>query len=354
MKKTIPPLPHKPRFSHPFRRLLWGLLFPFLLTMPFLFSEAVSAHAVSEQAGSAHRPSASGLAARTPAAPQLSGRRLPFEIIRHKVILDVKINDSRPLKIILDSGMSIAGIILFKSELGDELNLEGTEIYRIGGAGQGKQSFAVRAPSQTLSIGDARFEDQPVLILQNDTMSESPNDGVMGNTLFGSHAVRFDFENKIITLMEPGTFVPDPPWEALDMTLNNNGIPFITVSVSVRGEEEIPLHVYIDSASSEALELLARPERKFPLPDDLESYHLGRGLDGDIDGMKGRVAKLRLGSFLLENIPTAFPDVQARSRQDGAEGIICNHALLRFHVVFDFSGGKLYLKPNRSFGEPFD
>lgn len=35
------------------------------------------------------------------------------------------------------------------------------------------------------------------------------------------------------------------------------------------------------------------------------------------------------------------------SRPPEADGIICNNTLMRFHVVFDFSAGKLYLKPNR-------
>ena len=40
-------------------------------------------------------------------------RKIPFEIDRNKVILPVRINDSRPLKIILDSGMLGKGVVLF-------------------------------------------------------------------------------------------------------------------------------------------------------------------------------------------------------------------------------------------------
>lgn len=282
-----------------------------------------------------------------------SAQRIPFEIDRNKVILPVKVNDSRPLKIILDSGMSGPGVILFKKELGDELSLEGAENYRISGAGRGKESYAIRAESQELAVGDVVFSDQPVLILQNDTMSGFPTDGVMGNTIFGKHAVRFDFENKIITLVRTGTFNPDSSWETLDMAINDHGIPFIKAAVSVSGEEETPLLVYIDSASSEALELLVRPDQKFTLPGNLEMRYLGRGLSGDISGQFGRVAVLRLGSFVLKDVPTAFPKADVRSRQPGADGIICNNTLLRFHVVFDISAEKLYLKPNSLFGKSF-
>lgn len=282
-----------------------------------------------------------------------SARKIPFEIDRSKVILPLRINESRPLKVILDSGMPGRGVLLFKKELGEELNLRGGENYQIRGAGRGIRSSVIRVDSQLLSIGDVEFSNQTVMILQSDTMGGFSTDGVIGNSIFGPHAVRFDFEDKMISLMAPGSFRPDGSWEALDMTFNDHGIPFIQAGVSVSGEKEIPLHVYIDSASGEALELLVRPEQKFALPEDVESRYLGRGLSGDISGLFGQVARLRLGSFVLENVPTAFPQAAVRSRQPGADGIVCNGALLRFHVVFDFSKEKLYLKPNDLFNTSF-
>jgi hypothetical protein len=281
-----------------------------------------------------------------------SPQKIPFEIDRSKVILSVRINDSRPLRIILDSGMPGRGILLFKKELGEELNLRSAEIYRIRGAGRGSRSSVMRVASQNLSIGDVGFSNQAVMVLQSDTMSGFSTDGVIGNSIFGPHAVRFDFEDKIITLMESGSFRPDSSWEFLDMTFNDHGIPFIKAAVSVSGENEIPLQVYIDSASGEALELLVRPGQRFILPEDLETRYLGRGLSGDISGLFGQVTRLRLGSFVLENVPTAFPQADVRSRQPGADGILCNGTLMRFHVVFDFSQGKLFLKPNNLFNSP--
>jgi len=43
-----------------------------------------------------------------------------------------------------------------------------------------------------------------------------------------------------------------------------------------------------------------------------------------------------------------------RSRQQGADGILCNRALQRFNLIFDYAGKKLYLSPNRAFLVPFD
>ena len=80
--------------------------------------------------------------------------------------------------------------------------------------------------------------------------------------------------------------------------------------------------------------------------------HLGRGLDGDIYGQFGRISSFKIGSFVLHDMPTAFPQAAIRSRQQGADGILFDNALRRFNLIFDYSREKLYIKPNGSFHEP--
>lgn len=128
-----------------------------------------------------------------------SAQQIPFQIDRNKVILAVRVNDSRPLKIILDSGMPSPGVILFKKELGEELNLVGAERYQIRGAGKGKESYAIRAESQNLKLGDVEYSDQRVLVLQSDTFKGFPTDGVMGNT-FQSETNPFSHRKSVISM----------------------------------------------------------------------------------------------------------------------------------------------------------
>ena len=142
--------------------------------------------------------------------------------------------------------------------------------------------------------------------------------------------------------------------QQIPFELLRNKIPFLDASVSIIGDKEIDVSIYIDLASSEALELLVKPEMKFALPGNLKSKYLGKGLDGHILGQFGRVASLKIGSFMLRDVPTAFPKSEVRSRQHGADGILCNNALRRFNLIFDYSRRKLYIKPNSHFSESFD
>ena len=41
------------------------------------------------------------------------------------------------------------------------------------------------------------------------------------------------------------------------------------------------------------------------------------------------------------------------ARQQGADGILGNRALMRFHVIFDYSRSLLHIQPNRFFKKTF-
>ncbi len=287
-------------------------------------------------------------------AKTISGQRIiPFELDRNKIILPLRIRDSRVLKVILDTGMPSKGAMMFDPDLADEIGLKEVQRYEVKGAGRGEKSYVLRGEGIELSMGDVDFPGQALMILQNDRMKGFPTDGVVGNILFGSSAVKIDYDSKIITLLDSDSLNPDSSWAVVDLRFNQSGIPFIDASVSVHGEEPAKVNLYIDSASGEALELLVRTDMKFPLPDKLEKHYLGRGLSGDIYGEIGRIKSFSIGSFTLHDVPTAFPKAEIRSRQEGADGILCNRALQKFNIIFDFAGKKLYLQPNKSTSLPF-
>jgi len=63
-------------------------------------------------------------------------QEIPFELMRNKIIVPVRVNGSRELKIILDTGMPSQGLLIFDPQLTQELKLAGSARYLIDGAGQ--------------------------------------------------------------------------------------------------------------------------------------------------------------------------------------------------------------------------
>ncbi|MEE9442360.1 MAG: hypothetical protein V3V99_06800 [candidate division Zixibacteria bacterium] len=276
-----------------------------------------------------------------------------FRIDRNRTILPVRIGASDTLDIILDSGMGFEGFYFFHKELKEQLNLNTLREVIVPGAGSGEGSKAWQADSATAFIGDMVFENQMLIISQSEYTQTFSSDGVTGWTLLGPYAVEINYDKMLITMHDPAKLTIDSSWTALDINLKKN-IPFLDAAISIAGEDDIPITCYIDFAAGEALELLERPDMKFTLPESLTESYLGTGLSGDIYGRYGRIAKLKLASFEMTDVKTAFAKAEVRSKQEGADGIIGSDALRRFNVIFDYNNLKLYLKPNSNYDEPFE
>ncbi len=303
-------------------------------------------------ARSGHLPTG-GLAANG-FAPMQARPRIPFKIVRNKVILPVRVNESRQLDVILDTGMHYDGLLLNKRGLKDSIGVETFTEARVAGAGEGPAATALVAQSASFSVGEVACDDQMIIVLQNDAFSGFPSDGVTGYSLFGHYAVEIDYDLMVITLHDPETLAVDESWQRIPVTFRENLIPWVDAAIDLADHDSLPVSLYIDLASSEALELLMRDDMKFQLPDGLEEYYFGRGLSGDIHGYKGRIAALHIGPFSLWNVTTAFAPARVRSRQPEADGVLANDAIRRFNVIFDYRNESLYLKPNRRFAEPFN
>lgn len=290
----------------------------------------------------------------TPTSAPSSARKveIPFKLIRNVIILPVRIGDSREFKIVLDTGMPFEGLLLYSKELKDSITLENAIEVLVPGAGSDSGSTAIMADSISFFVGPQEFTNQKLIILQTDRMKGFTSEGVTGYSLFGNYIVEIDYDRLIITLHESEVKV-NSPWERVALTFKEHKIPWIEATVNINGDEEVPISCYIDLASSDALELLIKENMKFPLPVNLENTYLGRGLSGDIHGQTGKIHSLKLGSFYLEDVETAFAPAEIRSKQENADGVLGNNVLRRFNVIFDYERARLYIKPNEYFSELF-
>jgi hypothetical protein len=268
------------------------------------------------------------------------------------VILEARLRDATAA-LILDTGMSSDGLLLYNRSLKKSVGAESWSSAGVAGGGSGAAAAAAVAEGIAFAIGPQAFTGQRVVVLENDAFAGFPSDGVIGHSLFGHHAVEIDYDALQITLHEPKGFAPGEGWHRLPLTFRENRIPWVEATISVDGEVALPVSLYIDLASREALELLLRDGIAYRVPDAALSYYLGRGLSGDIHGRRGTVPWLRIGPYTLRDVATAFAPAEVRSRQRGADGVLGNDAVRRFNAVFDYAGHSLYLKPNAHHGEPF-
>jgi hypothetical protein len=268
---------------------------------------------------------------------------VPFTVRANKVLLPVTVADSRVLQVILDTGMQWEGLLLYNSALLDSLDMPGAIEARVGGAGSGAAQTAVMADSLSMRLGDVALRNQRIVVLRGDSMKGFSTDGVIGYSLFNRYAVELDYERMELILHDPGGFQPDTSWVELPLSFPSNVIPWIEVTTSI-SDADSALAGYIDLASSESVEFLTCEGMRFTLPDSLEDVYLGRGLSGDIQGARGRVAWVRLGPYCVDDVIAAFTPAEVRSKQPGADLVIGNGLLRRFHCVFDYGTRRLWLR----------
>jgi hypothetical protein len=279
---------------------------------------------------------------------------IPIEFSDGRAVIPVMVGSSGPFRLILDTGMPYDGILLFDTARVDLRALRNLATARVGGAGDGAASNALTDSAATFTVGSLRCENQRVTLLTDGRFRGFPNDGVIGYSVFGHYAVELDHDAARMILYEPDGFTAGAGWSSVDMVFRGNRVPWTRVYVTTAQEPAAQLAAYIDLASRENLELLERATNAFVMPATTGRRVIGRGLNGDVVAREGRVAAVALGSFVLRDVAVQVTPAAVRSRQAGADAIIGAGLLARFDVIFDYAHGKLHLRPNRSFAEPFD
>jgi len=277
---------------------------------------------------------------------------IPLDATRGVSLVTVRIGDVVIPKILIDTGFAFDGLMVYNPDYKDSLALTNGFEAQIPGAGSGDPATAVVLDSVTYSLGDQIMAGQRLIVLTSDTYKGFPSNGLIGYSIFGHYIAEFDYDNEKLILHHGDQIEPDDSWTEIPLYFKDNMIPWLDASVVIENEEPVLLSMYIDFASSDAIELLERPGMKFRLPKDTEEVHLGRGLSGDIYGKKGTISKLIIGAYELTDVEAAFADANVRSKQEAADGIVGSGALWRFNLIFDYAGKKLYIKPNSHFSPP--
>lgn len=281
---------------------------------------------------------------------------LPFELFRRWMMVSVTVEDSAPLRFILDSGAPIT--VLASLALGQTLPLQIIGQAQIGGAGSGDAQEVYVAGDVSMRVGDVRIEGAPLAVgLGVDALAGA--DGVIGGPIFESFVVEIDWIGQRLVLHDPAHWEPEAAMSELPLRRTRTGHLATTAGISVSGEPPVPVELFVDTGAGHALSLepgaiagLAAPRER------LENLLIGWGANGAVYGDIARSATLVLGEFRLREVLTTFPDSDAWSRI-GAEwgepvfGNLGAQVLQRFRVAVDLPHGRLFLSPNETYDRPF-
>jgi len=292
-----------------------------------------------------------------PAAPA-SEVTIPFELVNRHVVIQVKVNNSRPLSFVLDTGDKFAIIDLERAkELG--LTLQGE--LSAGGAGSERPTGAFVRNSTFTIPGLAGFS-QPVNIalpVRNLAPRMGQDfDGILGSEFIKEFVLELDYQARVIKLHDKDKFKYTGPGESIPVRLDGAGHPIIDGEVTPIGSDPVKGKFVVDIGSGAALILyspfviahrLLGPDLK-----TVKAIGVG-GAGGASNGRIGRVTELKIGTFRISNPTTLFSqDKEGALASSAVLGNIGAQVTSKFRLLLDYSRDRIIFEPNSTFPEGFN
>jgi hypothetical protein len=282
---------------------------------------------------------------------------IPFHLSSNHLVIPVLIQGTS-LDAVLDTGMPMDGIILYRNDKVARLELPARGGMQAHVAGAGSETVAAAADmvqGLTLDIADLRLTDANALVMPPVKTFAPDHDGVIGYSIFRNFVVAIDFDQNRITLHDPKSFTPPAGAVALPITLERN-IAFTDIGVLTADGQRIPAKVVVDLGASHAISLNVGTVAGLEAPAGAVRAIVGRGVSGVLRGRVGRVAGIDLGGLVVKDVVATFPDkeFQRPHGMNSEGGNLGSGILQHFQVVFDYGRGTLYLTPNKSFDKSFE
>jgi len=205
--------------------------------------------------------------------------RLSYRSVGGNVILPVRINGSRDLHLILDTGMSAPIVMLNHREMRQTLGLEGGHPVAIAGAGGREPRSGTIFAGAGVSFGGFDLKDQTVIVM-DEGRAQSPwtQDGVIGKSIFDRYVVGIDLDRSVLSVYDPSAFdqVTD---KGIPLSFGSS-IPSVPATILPADGEEIPVRLTLDLGARHALSLDVGKETKVHPPARTLSTIVGRGIQG--------------------------------------------------------------------------
>jgi hypothetical protein len=283
---------------------------------------------------------------------------IPFELVARHIVLKVRINNSRPLSFVFDTGAR-AGVV--DVEVAKELGLKLQGQIRVGGAGSDTLAGSLVEDANWTLDGLAGFSQPIKLAIPLGRIAGRFGhdfDGIIGAEFIKQFVVEVDYRAHVIRLHDKDKFTYTGSGESLPMQLNGQGHPIIDAEVTPAGGEPLRGKFVLDLGAGSALALHAPfvAEHRL-LNSDLKTIRaIGAGGAGGLtSGRMGRVASLKIGKFTIANPFTLFSEDKAGAfASTELQGNIGQQIAGRFRLFLDYAHNRIIFEPTPALTEPFD
>jgi hypothetical protein len=293
--------------------------------------------------------------------PRNKSITIRFKSASNLIIIPVTINESDTLNFILDTG--VRHPIITELPYVNKLNLNYLMPVQIRGLGEGEGLTAYRSSNNDLKLGGLTAWNQEVQMIIDENFQIShmlglPVHGLIGFNLFKDYIVKIDYSTEKLTLYRPEHYKYRDRKKDIIMPLHMEGNkPFVRTSIVTDEMQEVPVKLLVDTGASDALWLSKNSDERIGLPQNHIETFLGKGLSGDLFGVKGRIDGIWVGPLILPKPIVAFPNSEIIDQLitlNDRNGTLGAEILRRFTVTMDYRNSRLTLRPTNKVKDDFN
>ena len=284
---------------------------------------------------------------------------IAFDPAARHVIVQVTVNNSRPLSFILDSGANVA---IIRTDVAKELGLKLEGTVGVGGAGSGPPQTGSFVRQATWSLVGLPGFSQPVTLAvpmpELPIAMGRPIDGIIGGEFIKEFVIELDYQARVLKLHDAAGFRYEGAGEAIPIEFVNVIHPVLHARVTPVGGQSLEQRFVLDIGASGALTLHSPFVREQKLLESgLPTIRAigGAGAAGRVTGRMGRVQALQIGRFVLREPITMFAqDAGGAFANSALAGNIGAQVAMRFRTYLDYGRKRIILEPSSMFETPFD
>jgi uncharacterized membrane protein YphA (DoxX/SURF4 family) len=297
--------------------------------------------------------------AESPCVPKLTGnpdRSYPIEIVSNKPLVQVRINDSKPHRFMLDTG---SGAALIDPPLARSLGFQPvSESKGFFGVGNARSSLVLLKPTACQEMAGAAVADVHFLAFDLSLISSVegvPVRGTVGSEFFNKSVVVIDYAHKNIRVLDPSSF--DYRGDGIVLPVVIDRQIFTTVRIHKSSGEIVEGKFYLDTGTRTALSLNSPFVRNNHLLDGetvIPLATLGLGMGGESLASVYRIGEIELGPLRLHDVvATASLDEKGVFADPNVAGIIGGELLRKFTVILDYPHQRVILEKTPQSDAPF-
>jgi hypothetical protein len=286
---------------------------------------------------------------------------IEFKSASNLIIIPVTINESDTLNFILDTGVRFP--IITELPFVNKLNLNYLMPVQIQGLGEGHELTAYRSANNSIKLNGLTAWNQEIQMIIDENFQIShmlglPVHGLIGFNLFKDYIVKIDYSSEKLTLYRPEHYKYRDRKKDIILPLHFDGNkPFVRTSIVTEELQEVPVKLLVDTGASDAIWLSEKSDERIGIPQNHIETFLGRGLNGDLYGTKGRIDGLWVGPLVLPKPIVAFPNsdlIDQLISSNDRNGTIGAEILRRFLVTIDYRNSRMTLRPTYRVKEDFN